>query len=127
MGKTLHHESTGIKESMEPLSRRVHHILRNKGTGEDLICDIWHNEARTEVTSGDILKAVITAAKHLKLQERVIDTEMIGVHSLRSGGSMALKIMGYKDSTIRKFGHWTSDTCQIYIHSQIAKLSEGVA
>ena len=32
---------------------------------------------------------------------------------------MALKIMGYKDSTIRKFGRWASDTWQIYIHSQI--------
>ena len=39
---------------------------------------------------------------------------------------MALKIIGYKDSTIRKFGRWTLDTWQIYIHSQITKLSEGV-
>ena len=40
---------------------------------------------------------------------------------------MALKIMVYKDSTIRKFGRWTSYTWQIYIYSQIAKLSEGAA
>ena len=38
---------------------------------------------------------------------------------------MALKIMGYNDSTIRKFGLWTSDTWQMYIHSQISKVSEG--
>ena len=40
---------------------------------------------------------------------------------------MALKIMGYKDSTIRKLGWWISDTWQMYIHSQIAKLLEGVS
>ena len=32
---------------------------------------------------------------------------------------MELTIMGYKDSTIRKFSRWTSDTWQMYIHSQI--------
>lgn len=55
---------------------------------------------------------------------------MVGTYSLRASGAMALKLlMGYKDSDIRKFGHWTSDTCQeIYIHSQIGQLSsDGVA
>ena len=52
---------------------------------------------------------------------------MIGAHFLRAGGEIALKIMVYKDSTIRKFGRWTSDTWQMYIHRQISKLFEGVA
>ena len=40
---------------------------------------------------------------------------------------MALKITGYKYSTIRKSGQWTSDTWQMFIHSQIEELFEGVA
>ena len=40
---------------------------------------------------------------------------------------MALKIMGYADSTMRKFGRCTSDTWMMYIHSQISKLYEGMA
>jgi len=71
--------------------------------------------------------AVHTAAKSLNLQDKGIDPDLIGTHSLRAGGAMALKIMGYNDSTIRKFGRWTSDTWQMYIHSQISKLYEGVA
>ena len=67
------------------------------------------------------------ASTALNLQERGIDPDMIGAHSLRAGGAMALKIMEYADSTIRKFGRWTSDTWQMYIHSQISKLYEGVA
>ena len=110
---------------MAALARRVYHTLSNKGTYDNLICGVWHNEAWTEVTSGDIFKTVRTAAKTLKLQERKIYPYMIGVHSLRAGGAMALKIMGYNDSTIRKFGLWTSDTWQMYIHSQISKISEG--
>ena len=48
--------------------------------------------------------------KTVKLRDRVIDPDMIGAHSPRSGGVMALKIMGYNDSTIRKSGRWTSGT-----------------
>ena len=40
---------------------------------------------------------------------------------------MVLKIMGYKDLTISKFGRWTSDTYKMYTHRQILKLSEGVS
>ena len=95
---------------MAALARRVHHILSNKGTEDNMICGIWHNKAWTEVTSGDTFKAARSAAKTLRLQERGIDPNMIGAHSLQAGGAMALKIMEYKDSTIRKFGLWTSDT-----------------
>lgn len=46
------------------------------------------------------------------------------MHSLRAGGGamMALKLTGYNDSDIQKFGRWTSNTWQMYIHSQIGKL-----
>ena len=40
---------------------------------------------------------------------------------------MALKLEGYKDSTIRKLGRWKSDTWQMYIHTQIDKIHQGVA
>ena len=110
MWKNLHHKSTGSKGAMVFLARRVHHILRNKGTENNLIFVVWHNKSLTEVTSGDIFKSVRTAAKILKVQERGIEPDMEGANSLRVGGAMALKIMGYKDSTIRKLGWWISDT-----------------
>ena len=40
---------------------------------------------------------------------------------------MALKIQGFNDSTIRKLGRWKSDTWQMYIHSQIDQIYQGVA
>jgi len=52
---------------------------------------------------------------------------MIGAHPLHAGGAMALKTMGFNDSTIRKFGRWTSDIWQMHINSQISKLYGGVA
>ena len=66
-GKPLHHESTGRKGSMEDLARRVYHILSNKGTEDNIICDLWSIKTWTEVTSGDIVQAVRTTAKPIKL------------------------------------------------------------
>ena len=126
-GQTLHHETTGEKGAVAALARRVHHILSNGGTDQQIICDVFQDSAWSSVQSSEIVAAVRAAAKALKLQDRGIDPDMIGAHSLRAGGAMALKIMGYADSTIRKFGRWTSDTWMMYIHSQISKLYEGVA
>ena len=127
MGQTLHHESMCSMGSMVSLSNRVHHTLSNKGTEDNMLCDVCIRKAWTKVTSGDIFRAVRTTAKTLKLHERVIDLNMIGAHSLRAGGAMELKIMGYKDSTIIKCIRCMSGTWKIYIHSQISKLSEGVS
>ena len=77
--------------------------------------------------SGDIVRKMITSSKALKLHGKVIYTNTIGEHSIRADGAMALKIMGYKDSTISKFGRWTSDTWKMYIHRKISKLLEGLA
>ena len=126
-GQTLHQESTGPTGAVAALAKRVHHILSNGGTEDQLICDVFENDKGSSVQSSEIVSAVRTAAKALNLQDRGIDSDMIGAHSLRAGGAMALKIMGYADSTIRKFGRWTSDTWQMYIHSQISVLYEGVA
>ena len=125
-GQKLHYESTGQQGAVAALVHRVHHILSNGGTDQQLICDVFQEEAWILVKSSEIIVAVRTAAKALKLHDWGIDPDMIGTHSLRVGGAMALKIMGYVDSTIRKFGCWTSDTWMMYIHSQISKLYKGV-
>ena len=126
-GQTIHHESTGPKGAVAALARRVAHILKNGGNESTLICEACTNGNWASVESSHIVALVRIAAKSLKLQVQGIDPDLIGAHSLRAGGAMALKIWGYKDSTIRKFGRWSSDTWQMYIHSQISQLYEGVA
>ena len=126
-GQTLHHESTGAKGAVAALAKQVHHILSNGGSDSYLLCDVWQNEAWASITSSEIVQAVRMAAKALKLQDRSIDPDMIGSHSPRAGGAMALKIMGESNLSIRKFGRWTSDTWMMYIHSQISQLYKGVA
>ena len=50
------------------------------------------------------MDAVRGAVKTIKLQEQGIDPDFIGAYYLIAGGAIALKSMGYNESTIRKFG-----------------------
>eukprot|EP00957_Ditylum_brightwellii_P032217 2442305-Ditylum_brightwellii.AAC.1 len=64
------------------------------------------------------------AVKTLGLHKNGIDPDLIGVHSLRAGGAMALKLSGKSDTTIMKHGRWSSLTLLMYIHNQIGHLSK---
>ena len=127
VGETLYQEATGPNGAVACLATRVSHILGNGGNGDNLICDYCVDGEWYAVDSSDIVRIVRTAVRSLNLQYKGIDPDLVGAHSLRAGGAMALKLMGYKDSTIQKIGRWTSNTWQMYIHSQISKLHEGVA
>ena len=74
-----------------------------------------------------MVAAVRDTAKTLKLHEQAIDPDLVGAHSLRAGGAMALKLHGYDDTTIMKMGRWTSLTFLQYIHNQIAHLSKDIS
>ena len=72
----------------------------------------------------DGLRASVTS---LDLHNNGIDADLVGAHSLRAGGAMALKLAGTEDTTIMKMGRWSGLTFLQYIHNQIAHLSTGLA
>ena len=130
MGETIHHET--VKNTphgpIQALARRVHHIMSNGGSEDNLICDfindqgIWNN-----ITSTDMRKELRATVTDLKLHLQGIDADLVGVHSLRAGGAMAMKLHGLDDTTIMKQGRWTSLTFLMYIHSQIAHLGKDIS
>jgi hypothetical protein len=128
MGETIHQEKID-KECcpIRALAFRVHHILSNGGNEENLLCDYFNNGEQHSITSRDIIELVRQSAKTLHLSDFAVDPDLLGSHSLRAGGAMALKLQNYDDTTIMKMGRWTSLTFLQYIHSQIAHLSKGVS
>ena len=127
MGKTITHKTVqdSVHGPVTAVARRVHHILSNGGTEDNLLSDYineaceWHT-----ITASQMRHGVRTSVKILKLDKNGIDPDLVGVHSLRAGGAMALKLQGVSDTIIQKQGRWTSMTFLQYIHNQIAHLSK---
>jgi hypothetical protein len=132
MGQTIHHSAITDKTNcpIGALARRVHHILSNGGTKDNYICDVKQKSNTNEwyqITANDMRTKIRQAVIALKLHLAGIDPDLVGVHSLRAGGAMALKLTGADDVTIMKVGRWTSLTFLQYIHNQIAHLSTDLA
>ena len=126
MGQCIHHEA--IKDvSVGPtqaLAHRVHHILSNGGGGNSLICKFKPDSGDWDcIQSGDIVLHVRVMARILGIDKEGLDIDLIGAHSLRAGGAMAIKLKGVADTIIMKMGRWSGLTFLMYIHNQIAHLS----
>jgi hypothetical protein len=129
MGQTIHQEATGSPECpIRALAHRVHHILSSPGGSKNnYICDYYMESQWFSITSAEIVKLVQAATKQLQLDSQAIDPDMVGSHSLRAGGAMALKLHGYDDTTIMKMGRWSGLTFLQYIHNQIAHLAKDIS
>ena len=132
MGGTIHQEA--INKDCCPikaLAYRVNHILTHGGTDDSLLCSYYLTKDKKskckQITSADIIRTIRSATKVLKLDKQAIDPDLVGAHSLRAGGAMALKLHGYDDTTIMKVGRWTSLTFLQYVHNQIAHLAKDVS
>ena len=127
MGGTISNEKLQNNDKHGPIisaARRIHHILSNGGTDENLFCNFLTDEGMWQsITSADMRMAVRLRVHQLGLQDHGIDPDLVGVHSLQAGGAMALKLQGVPDTTIKKQGRWTSMTFLQYIHTQIAHLT----
>ena len=97
------------------------------GSTENHICDYYEAGEWHSITSSDIVRLVKAATRQLQLSQQAIDLDMVGSHSLRAGGAMALKLHGYDDTTIMKMGGWSGLTFLQYIHNQIAHLSKDIS
>ena len=129
MGDTIHQEATGLDNCpVRALAFRIHHLNTYDGNVENrLLCEYFKDDEWHSVNSTDIIALVRSAAKLLKLHEQGIDPDLIGAHSLRAGGAMALRLHGFSDTVIMKMGRWTSLTFLQYIHTQIAHLAEDIS
>jgi hypothetical protein len=129
MGCTIHQKATGTDCCpIKALAYRINHINVFGGASQErLLCDYCENDEWHSATSKDIITIVRLSAKSLNLQNNGIDPDLIGAHSLRAGGAMALKLHGFDNITIMKMGRWTSLTFSQYIHNQIACLSEDIS
>jgi hypothetical protein len=128
MGQTIHHTAINAQHCpVKALARRLAHILGNGGTDDTLICMYKSESGIAAVTPSDLIQAIRMSVRALNLHKAGIDPDIVGVHSLRAGGAMALKLHGESDTTIMKQGRWSGLTFLQYIHNQIGHLSRDLS
>ena len=130
MGTCIHHECSSKDTSpVKALARIVASTLAHGGNDDTLICDHWDPDTHTwkSVQSRHIIAMIRQTVTDLNLHLQGIDPDLVGAHSLRAGGAMALKLHGFDDTTIMKMGRWTSLTFLMYIHNQIAHLGKDIS
>ena len=129
MGDTIHQKAIGIDACpIRALAHRIHHINVHDGvTEERLLCDYYKDGEWHSLIPNNVVQLVRATAKLLKLEEQGIHPDLIGAHSLRAGGAMALRLHGFADTIIMKMGRWTSLTFLQYIHTQIAHLATDIS
>lgn len=130
MGETIHHKANGLEACpVRAIALLIHNIYNNGGNDETLLCS-YKNDDKDEwqtVVSGDIVKMIRESVKDLQLHKNGISPHLVGAHSLRAGGAMALKLNGAADTTIKKMGRWSSLTFLQYIHNQISHLANDIS
>jgi hypothetical protein len=79
------------------------------------------------ISSKDMNLAVKNAVTTLDLAPFGFTPALVGSHSLRAGGAMAMHLNGVPAHTIQLMGRWSSDTFLTYIHQQISAFSCSLA
>ena len=126
-GCTLHHEASGELRlcPVRALARLLYHM---RGCPPNTPLGTYITQSGTaQVSAANIRDLLKTTSQSQGLEAQGFSLARIGTHSLRSGGAMALRLAGYDDATIKKLGRWSSNTYLLYIQTQIAQLSHGVA
>jgi len=124
-----HHAIASDCCPIKALTARVLTLLRDGATLDTLICAYKHQPTApfNHVTNEDIINAVCTAIVPSGAANAGYDPDLVGSHSLRSGGAMALFQQGIEAASIMKYGRWTSTSFLTYLHEQVDILSKGVA
>ena len=126
-GCILHHHASGHRrfcpvEASARLLYRLHGLPPATPLGS-----FQDDKGLQQVTADNVRTMLRQTAARQGLESQGFDLTRIGTHSLRSGGAMALRLAGYADATIKNLGRWSSNTYLLYIQTQIAQLSHGVA
>jgi hypothetical protein len=124
---TLHH-TTSEDPGFDPVlaaARRLY-ALRGAPPGTPLSA-LTTATLGSHVSAKDVRQAIQAAARATNLPAKGFPLDRLGTHSIRASGATTLALRGYSSPLIMKLGRWHSDTFMIYIQSQIAELTFGIA
>ncbi len=113
------HKSNGIRWHCPvcTLARRYHHLCHMGANSKTFLLAYYNDKGqRRDITNKNVSKVLKVAATALDYPTaKGIPVDQINTHSLWSGGTNALSILGYSDTQIQKMGQWQGATFKEYI------------
>jgi hypothetical protein len=95
---------------------------------ETTVSTYRHSDNSIHLFSGkELLSRIRLAARSIGDEDLGFSPSKLGLHSARSGASMAMYLGGVPVFTIMLLGRWSSEAFLWYIHKQVQEFSKGVS
>jgi hypothetical protein len=99
-----------------------------EATDETTVCTFQLENGKTTQISSDHVRTKLRSIVDLiGLEELGFSKEEIGLHSIRSGGAMAMFLSGTAVIIIMRIGRWSSEAFLEYIREQVESFTMGVS
>ena len=107
----------------------VQRVLQIPGaTGNSEVCSFGDNNNNITLIRADHVRSKLRAIVELIGEESLgFQKDDIGLHSIRSGGAMAMFLSGTSVIIIMRVGRWSSEAFLEYIRDQIENFTCGVS
>ena len=97
-------------------------------TDETKICNFLTEDGKvTSINSAQVLPRLRAVVEIIGKPKLGFGKDDIGMHSIRSGGAMAMFLSGVPTIVIMRIGRWSSEAFLEYIREQVEKFTFGVS
>jgi hypothetical protein len=118
-----------VLNPVKAFAETVTRVWSYPGSTEDTkICTILRPNGQTEeIKSSQVRDKLKTIVAVIGEEVLGFTKEDIGLHSVRSGGAMAMFLSGTSTIIIQRIGRWSSEAFLEYIREQVESFTAGVS
>ena len=129
--KTVHMFKTG-DNIMCPVIAWATTVRRLRNTIPDVseettVCSYWDNGAIRQIDSNHARIKIKSIVEIIGENQLGFTKDDVGLHSIRSGGAMAMFLSGVSEIIIQRVGRWESFAFLEYIREQVENFTYGVS
>ena len=100
----------------------------SNSSDESKLCDFLTEDKKEKpLKSSEVLIWLRAVVETMGLEKVGFKKEDIGMHSIRSGGTMAMFLSGVPTVIIIRIGRWSSEAYLEYIREQVESFTFGVS
>ena len=129
--KAVHMYSTN-DEVLDPVTAWARTINRLASTipdfsGDTKVCEFFNGKKTIDIDSSFVRSKIRSVVDLIEEAELGFGKDDVGLHSIRSGGAMAMFLSGVNEINIQRVGRWKSDAFLEYIREQVDTFTVGVS